>query len=136
VFDFIRRPHRTKLRETPLPPEWAAIIEKNVPLAKHLTPEERARLDGLVQIFLDEKSFEGFSEIIRKSGADVIAVQEGNDALYAYLKKHLAKEYPHVYVFSNQAAAGLAWVSKVPLTNTVVLPPHGGGWSFPTESRA
>ena len=84
----------------------------------------------------DEESMAGFSEIIRKSGADVIAIQEGNDTLYAYLKKHLAKEYPRMYFFGKPAAGGLAWVSKIPLANTAVLPSQGGGWSSTVVSQA
>lgn len=45
--------------EEPLPAEWLAIIERNVPYYHFLSPEERGRLAGLIQIFLDETLFEG-----------------------------------------------------------------------------
>lgn len=43
----------------PFPPEWRAIVEKNVPLVAALPPEDRAELEKLVMTFLDEKHFEG-----------------------------------------------------------------------------
>jgi len=43
----------------PFPPEWNAIVEKNVPMVTALPPEDRAELDKLVMTFLDEKNFEG-----------------------------------------------------------------------------
>lgn len=43
----------------PFPPEWNAIVEKNVPMVCALSPEDRAELDKLVMTFLDEKSFDG-----------------------------------------------------------------------------
>lgn len=42
-----------------LPPEWAGIIEGNVPLVRALPPADRAELDRLVTAFVDDKHFEG-----------------------------------------------------------------------------
>ncbi len=50
---------RKRLMREPLPPERLAIIERNVPYYHRLEPDMRLRLQGLTQIFLDEKSFEG-----------------------------------------------------------------------------
>jgi MtfA peptidase len=47
-----------RLRAQPLPAAWAGIVDE-VLAAHPLAPEERERLDGLVQIFLDDKDFEG-----------------------------------------------------------------------------
>jgi Mlc titration factor MtfA (ptsG expression regulator) len=41
------------------PGEWRSIVERNVPYYKRLTPERRRELQGLIQVFLDEKDFEG-----------------------------------------------------------------------------
>jgi Mlc titration factor MtfA (ptsG expression regulator) len=112
VFDFIKRPHRTKLRETPLPPEWSAIIEQNVPLARRLTSEERARLDGLVQIFLDEKSFEGaggltIDDEIRvtiAAQACLLLVNREVEAPYPDLTSIVV--YPHAWRTKKRERAG------------------------------
>jgi hypothetical protein len=42
-----------------MPDAWRALIEKNVPYVGRLSPEDRAELFGLIQIFLAEKRFEG-----------------------------------------------------------------------------
>jgi Mlc titration factor MtfA (ptsG expression regulator) len=42
-----------------LPGEWRSIIGRNVPYYTCLPPEAQAELDGLIQVFLAEKSFEG-----------------------------------------------------------------------------
>jgi Mlc titration factor MtfA (ptsG expression regulator) len=91
VFDFIKRPHRQKLRATPLPEAWKEIVEKNVPLARRLTPEERARLDGLVQIFLDEKSFEGAGGLVLD---DEIRVTIAAQACLLVVNREVEAPYP------------------------------------------
>ena len=50
---------RVRLRADPIPPEWAAIVERNVVLARRLPPADRERLLRLVQVFLDEEPMEG-----------------------------------------------------------------------------
>jgi hypothetical protein len=54
-----RRRRRQKLMQTPWPAEWRQLLRRRVPLYGRLPSEEQARLEGLVQIFLAEKSFEG-----------------------------------------------------------------------------
>jgi Mlc titration factor MtfA (ptsG expression regulator) len=52
--------HRRKaLRAQPLTEEQRAILARNVPLVARLGEADRAELEGLVQIFLAEKNFEG-----------------------------------------------------------------------------
>ena len=54
------RDHRRKLlRAQPFPEAWQAILERDVAYAAQLDAEERRELEGLVQIFLEEKHFEG-----------------------------------------------------------------------------
>jgi len=55
----LRARRRQRLRERAFPPEWRAFVEQNVPYYGCLTADERRELEGLVQIFLAEKSFEG-----------------------------------------------------------------------------
>jgi len=50
---------RKRLRETPLPAAWRGIIERNVPYLARLPAGLRARIEGHVQVFLDEKNFVG-----------------------------------------------------------------------------
>lgn len=59
MLPFIRRRRRNKLMATTLPAAWWALIDDRVPAVSRLTPGERARLGGIVQILLREKNFEG-----------------------------------------------------------------------------
>ncbi|MEZ4316434.1 MAG: zinc-dependent peptidase [Myxococcota bacterium] len=60
---WVRR-RRARLREAPLPDAWGALVDANVPLATRLSVEERRTLDGLVQLFLDDKAFEGCGGLV------------------------------------------------------------------------
>jgi Mlc titration factor MtfA (ptsG expression regulator) len=56
---WIAERRRRRLRATPLPDEWRSIVGRNVPYYRCLPKEQQAELDGLIQVFLAEKSFEG-----------------------------------------------------------------------------
>jgi Mlc titration factor MtfA (ptsG expression regulator) len=56
---WIRNRRRRRLRATPLPEPWKQIVRANIPYYGCLPADMRKELDGLVQVFLDEKSFEG-----------------------------------------------------------------------------
>ena len=59
MLEFFKRRRRPEIRERPFPPAWLAIVEKNVPYYRLLSPEDQEELRGHVQVFLEEKSFEG-----------------------------------------------------------------------------
>jgi len=52
-------PSRARLLETPFPAAWAAVLERNVRAYPLLTPAEQQLLRDLVQVFIDEKHWEG-----------------------------------------------------------------------------
>jgi Mlc titration factor MtfA (ptsG expression regulator) len=58
MFDPLGR-RRSALRKQPLSASERAIVEKNVPGVAKLNDADRAELEGLVRVFLAEKSFEG-----------------------------------------------------------------------------
>jgi MtfA peptidase len=59
VFGFFKKRRRKRLRSAPFPASFLAIIERNVPFYLCLPEADRLELQGLVQIFLGEKVFEG-----------------------------------------------------------------------------
>jgi MtfA peptidase len=59
MFDFFKNRRREALRAQPLSVEERALLDKNIPYLSSLSPEDRSELEGLVRIFLAEKSFEG-----------------------------------------------------------------------------
>jgi MtfA peptidase len=50
---------RERLRATPFPELWMAILGRNVPYYARLSRADRAELCGNIQVFLAEKNFEG-----------------------------------------------------------------------------
>jgi Mlc titration factor MtfA (ptsG expression regulator) len=50
---------RNRLKSRQFPPLWNSIIENNLPIYPHLSPTERRRLQGHIQVFLAEKQFIG-----------------------------------------------------------------------------
>jgi MtfA peptidase len=59
VFGFFKRRRRNQLRAKPFPAKWTGFIEKNVRFYARLPETDRLELQGLVQILLAEKTFEG-----------------------------------------------------------------------------
>lgn len=59
MFDFFKKRRRDAIRARPFPEEWRRIIGKNVAYVSRLTKEERSELEGHIQVFLEEKPFEG-----------------------------------------------------------------------------
>jgi Mlc titration factor MtfA (ptsG expression regulator) len=59
MFDLFKSRRRAALRAQPLTPSERAIVAKNVPYVAKLDDADRAELEGLVRVFLAEKSFEG-----------------------------------------------------------------------------
>ena len=56
---FFKERRRRKLRQRPVPEEWRAIISRNLPFFNRLSAADRQEFLGHLQIFLDEKRFEG-----------------------------------------------------------------------------
>jgi Mlc titration factor MtfA (ptsG expression regulator) len=59
VFDLFKSRRRARLRVKPAPPEWRAILERNLPVFMRLSAKDKAELLGHTQVFLAEKHFEG-----------------------------------------------------------------------------
>lgn len=64
IFHPFRDARRKRLSRKPLKPEWADLINRQVPYLQLLTPSEKQKLDGLLQVFLVEKHFEGCRGIV------------------------------------------------------------------------
>ncbi|WP_169977225.1 M90 family metallopeptidase [Tautonia rosea] len=54
-----KRQRRNRIRSQPFPDHWGEILSREVPLYQRLSKEDRQELQGLIQIFLAEKHFEG-----------------------------------------------------------------------------
>ncbi|MCB0308224.1 MAG: zinc-dependent peptidase [Bdellovibrionales bacterium] len=60
-FHLIRRWRRWRATRLPFPNEWNEILNKNFPLDRTLSQEDRHRLRYLIQIFLYEKNIRGLN---------------------------------------------------------------------------
>ena len=59
LFSWLKRRRRRRLTAQPFPTEWQRYLQQNVPYFARLTPEEQRQLQGLVQVFVAEKNWEG-----------------------------------------------------------------------------
>ncbi|ALF55412.1 hypothetical protein ACX27_25460 [Nostoc piscinale CENA21] len=59
ISSILTKQRRNRLKKRSFPPLWSAVIENNLPIYLRLTPEERRRLQGHIQVFLAEKQFIG-----------------------------------------------------------------------------
>jgi MtfA peptidase len=59
MFDFFKDRRRKAICERPFPPAWQTILAENVPYFGRLLAEDQDKLRDLIQIFLEEKRFEG-----------------------------------------------------------------------------
>jgi Mlc titration factor MtfA (ptsG expression regulator) len=108
----IKRRRRARLRATRLPDEWSGIIARNVPLVARLDEADRAELHGHIQVFLDEKLFEGCGGLVLNDEVRVtIAAQACLLLLHrdtpCYPTVRTILVYPHTYVApANQHVGG------------------------------
>ncbi|WP_437593589.1 zinc-dependent peptidase [Sorangium sp. So ce1000] len=56
---FLRRRRRDAVRRAPFPPAWREILDRNVPCFGRLPADDQQELLAHIQVFLDEKPFEG-----------------------------------------------------------------------------
>lgn len=111
IFGYLRERRRAKLRAQPFPDEWRAVLARNVPYVSLLNEDERRELEGHVQVFLDEKSFEGCGgleltdEIRVTVAADACLLLLGRETDY-YPELASILVYPSAYRAKVARAAG------------------------------
>ncbi|MBD2355146.1 zinc-dependent peptidase [Tolypothrix sp. FACHB-123] len=59
ISPLLTKQRRNRIKHRSFPPLWQATLENNLPIYLRLTPEERRRLQGHIQVFLLEKQFIG-----------------------------------------------------------------------------
>ncbi len=130
MFDFFKGRRRAALRREPLTPAERAIVEKNVPYVAKLDEADREELEGLVRIFLAEKSFEGCGglELTEEMEVTIAAlacilllhretdVYPGVDAILVYPSAYRAPARSSeggVVIEGEQARLGESWTRGV-----------------------
>lgn len=105
MFDWLpwNRARRRRLHAEPLPAAWLKVIQRNVPLARGLPDADRDRLHGLIQVFLDDKSFEGLGgleltdEVRVTIAAQACLLLLGHDVDVPYPGLEVVRVYPDSY---------------------------------------
>ena len=99
----LRERRRRRLRATPFPDAWRAIVEQRFALFPRLAPEDQAELLGHMQVFLDEKKFEGcggleITDEIRVTIAAQACLLLLHREPHYYPRLVSILVYPHAYV--------------------------------------
>ena len=59
MFSWLTERRRNRILENPFPESWRAVLKRNMVHYRHLSEDERRRLEQLVQLFVAEKDWEG-----------------------------------------------------------------------------
>jgi MtfA peptidase len=59
MFGFLKKRRRDRIRNRSFPPEWRDILVRRYSMYSRLSSADRLELEGLIQVFLAEKQFEG-----------------------------------------------------------------------------
>jgi MtfA peptidase len=130
MFDLFKRHRRGALRQEPLTEAERSIVRKNVSYAAALDDVERKEFEGLVRIFLAEKSFEGcggleLTEEIKVTIASLACIlllhretdiYPGVDAILVYPSAYRATANlgeGGVVIESEQARLGESWTRGI-----------------------
>ena len=107
----MRNSRREKLLGAGFSEEYVRIIEKNVPLYRHLPDSLREELGGLINVFLAEKHFEGCGGLEITDEIKVTIAAQACMLLLRRKTKFFPKlrtilVYPHTYVANTVSSAG------------------------------
>ena len=112
---FRRKRHRHNLIQAPFPDSWDTILMQYFPLYKVLPENLKLQLQCHIQIFIDEKTFEGQAglsitdeiRIIIAAQACILLLNRQTDY---YPKLKIIIVYPHNYVSDNgDICGGESW---------------------------
>jgi Mlc titration factor MtfA (ptsG expression regulator) len=132
MLDFLfKGKRREALRNTPLSEEFAAFVRRNVPYVSRLSPRDQRELEGHIQVFLSEKSFEGCGglevtdemRVTIAAQACVLLLHRDTDyypdlsAILVYPGAYVVKDNRtmdgHVVIQGDQTRLGESWVRGV-----------------------
>lgn len=109
---------RARLREAPLSDAWRAVIDRHAPAWAGLSAAERAHLEGLVQLFVAEKTFEGcggleMTDTIRVTvAAHACLLLLGLEVELPYPGLDVIRVYPSTYRTPTTSYDGLVAVDS------------------------
>ena len=98
-----RQQKRRVLLSKPFPPEWSAILKKNLPPYQNISPQLQQQLHDSIRIFVSEKSFEGCGGLTLTDEIKVTIAAQAcmlllNRNCDCYPKLYSVLVYPSTYV--------------------------------------
>lgn len=111
AYRFVRRRRRAAIAAQPLPAEWKAILERNLPLYRRLPDDLRRRLHRRIRLFLHDKRFFGFRGVeiddeIRLTVAANACLLVLNRSLDTYSGFRSIFIYPSTFVVDHESWDG------------------------------
>ena len=119
---YLNKKRRLRLLNTPLDPQLEKILRENIYPYKRLSEKMKKELQGLINIFLDEKDFEGCGGL---EITDEIRITIAAEACLLLLNRNITEcfpelrtilVYPSAYVASGAEAIGNNRVENVAST--------------------
>ena len=114
---WLRERRRRQLMANPIPIPWEAIVRERVHGYCCLPPDQQDRLKGLLQVFVDEKEFEGCGGLeitdeirVTVAGHACILLLGGQSDMYPKLRTILV--YPHEYLAPHSSRGPDGTVSE------------------------
>ena len=124
VLGWLRRRRRRRFLSGPLPNAWRGYLDANFAHYAWLSAPERARLDGLTQILVAEKNWEGCNGLVMTDEVKVtIAAQAGLLAI------GLVEEYFEAILSVLVYPSGYVVRETVQQPGGVVIEGHSRGWA-------
>ncbi len=114
----VRAADRAGVFAQPFPSEWDGILRRNMPLYARMPEPLRKELQGRVNVFLDEKNFEGCGglemtdEVRVTVAAEACLLLLGRKARY-YPRLSSVLVYPNPYVVPSVRPLGGHWVEGI-----------------------
>ena len=107
----VRKSRRRKLKRLPLKPEWKSILERNLPIYRHLPKTLQEELHGHIQVFIHEKHYEGcggleLNDEIRVTIAGAACVLLLNRKATYYPRLDSILVYPAAFIVRNVTNEG------------------------------
>jgi Mlc titration factor MtfA (ptsG expression regulator) len=113
----LRDYRRERLMRKPFPPEWETILSHSVVLYRHLPDLLKKKLQGCIQVFLSEKTFEGCAglevteEMKISIAAQACILLLGRKPTY-YPTLYTILVYPSAYVAKQTTVVGTMHVEE------------------------
>ncbi|MBS1118993.1 MAG: hypothetical protein H6Q90_1221 [Deltaproteobacteria bacterium] len=98
---WLAKRRRRRILSAPFPPEWDAIIDDNVAIARRLDPGSRAMLRELVQVFVAEKHWEGCGGLELTEEIQVTIAAQACVLLLGHEDTRLYKDVASILVYPS-----------------------------------